>query len=64
MPTDVSSLTIEVDSRDVRRGTTDLNNFSQQGRRTETATGRLQAVSHTHIRAHETLLDLVCRLPL
>jgi Flp pilus assembly protein TadB len=42
MPTDVSSLTIEVDSRDVRRGTTDLNNFSQQGRRTETATGRLQ----------------------
>ena len=42
MPTDVSTLTVEVDSRSVRRGTTDLDRFGQQGRRTETATGRLQ----------------------
>jgi hypothetical protein len=42
MTTDVSTLTVEVDSRSVRRGTTDLDRFGQQGRRTETATGRLQ----------------------
>jgi TP901 family phage tail tape measure protein len=38
MPTDVSSLTIEVDSRDVRRGTSDLNDLGEQGGRTQRAT--------------------------
>jgi TP901 family phage tail tape measure protein len=41
MPTDVSTLTVEVDSRSVRRGTTDLDDFGQQGTRTQTATERL-----------------------
>jgi TP901 family phage tail tape measure protein len=41
MPTDVSTLTVEVDSRGVRRGTTDLNEFGRQGGRTQTATERL-----------------------
>src|SRR5665811_693292 len=34
-------------------------NFKQAG---ELTTGRFRAVSYTHLRAHETVLDLVCRL--
>ncbi len=41
MPTDVASLTIEVDSRGVRKGTSDLDKFDKQGRKTQTATDKL-----------------------
>ena len=34
----------------------------QQGGQRQLPGGRLQPVSYTHLRAHETVLDLVCRL--
>src|SRR5664280_2998213 len=39
-----------------------LHHFDQRPARERMTSDRCRAVSYTHLRAHETVLDLVCRL--
>ena len=40
----------------------DVQNVWANGDISDEVLGQLEAVSYTHLRAHETVLDLVCRL--
>ena len=53
-------LVLEVDAR--HDGAVEVRHAKAAVNRGFGADGDLEAVSYTHLRAHETVLDLVCRL--
>ena len=59
-----SSSTIELAAAEVRRALASYPPFrhAAAGIAVKTSADGIESVSYTHLRAHETVLDLVCRL--
>ena len=53
---------IQINVRVIAATNRDLAKMVEEGKFREDLYWRLRAVSYTHLRAHETVLDLVCRL--